>query len=136
MRGAVGSIGRWGGMVPAVLALLLLFKLLIPAGYMIGPDRDGAPGFVLCATQAQPAAEPEGHGGHDRSPAEQAPVDSGERPCAFAALGAPPLPPAPPALPSPAPPAAATADLPEAPVLHRVAAAASPPPATGPPPTV
>lgn len=136
MRGMFGSIGRLGSMVPAALALLLLFRLLIPAGYMIAPDREGRPGLELCAPGVKPAAQPQGHGGHDGHPAEQAPSGSGERPCVFAALGAPPLPPAPPALPPQAPDAAVPPDLPAAPALPRMAAAAPPPPARGPPPSV
>lgn len=133
MRGMVGSIGRWGGILPSVLALLLLFKLLVPAGYMIAAGGDGAPGLVLCSPEAQPRAQTADHGGHDRAPADQAPSSSGDRPCAFAALGAPPLPPPPPALPPQAPTAAVPPDLPEAPALRRLGAAAPPPPATGPP---
>jgi hypothetical protein len=129
----VGSIGRSGAIVSAALALLLLFRLLVPTGYMIARDAGGAPRLVLCVPKGQPAAEAEGHGDHDRAPAEQAPAGSGERPCAFAALGAPPLPPAPPALPDQALPVAAPPGLIAAAVFRRAAPAVSPPPATGPP---
>lgn len=132
MRGMVGSIGRSGGIVPAMLVLLLLFKLLIPAGYMIAVDREGAAGLVLCAPQTQPAVGTERHGGHDRTPADEAPAGSGERPCAFAALAAPFLPP-PPALPSQPPAGVAVPDLLGPPALPPVATAAPPPPSTGPP---
>lgn len=133
MRGVVGNIGHRGGLLPSVLALFLLFRLLIPSGYMIAPDLDGKPGLLLCAAPAQPAAEPALHSGHGVNPADPAPSGSGERPCAYAALAAPPLPPEPPAV----PPRTFTAVLP--PVLPygsdqpRVAPASPPPPARGPP---
>lgn len=129
----VGSIGRSGGIMPAALALLLMFRLIIPTGYMIAPDAGGAPGLVLCVPKGQPAAEAKGHGGHERAPAEQAPAEPGERPCAFAALSAPPVPPAPPVVPTRALPVAAPLELVAAAVLRRTAPAVSPPPATGPP---
>jgi hypothetical protein len=126
----VGNIGRRGGFVPSALALLLLFRLLIPSGYMIAPDHHGRPGLTLCAASA---AEPAGHAGHDGHPAKPGPSKSGERPCPFAALAAPPLPPQPPALavrlPSPVP----APDLPQVSDRPRIAPAAPPPPATGPP---
>lgn len=133
MRGMVGSIGRNGGILPFVLTLLLLFRLFIPSGYMIAPDHDGRPGLVLCSAPAQPAEAPAHHDGH---PADPAPSKPAEPPCAFAALGAPPLPPEPPALPPTVPAAAAAPDLPAGPALPLIAAAAPPPPATGPPVSV
>lgn len=133
MRGMAGSIGSSSGMAAAALALLLLFRLLIPAGYMISADRDGAPALVLCAPLSQPAAREEAHGGHDGHPAGQAPAGSAERPCVFAALGAPPLLPAPPALLPRAPAAHLAPDPPPAPAFPRPASAAATPPATGPP---
>jgi hypothetical protein len=133
MRGIFGSIGRSGGFVPPALALLLLFRLLIPSGYMIAPDREGRPGLVLCAAPAQAAAQSPSHGGHDNHPADPAPSKPGERPCPFAALAAPPLPPAPPGVLPRIPAAAMAPDLPAPAELPRVARAAPPPPATGPP---
>lgn len=133
MRGMVAKIGGKGGSVPSLLALLLLFRLFIPSGYMIAPDHEGRPGLALCAAQVQTAAEPEHHGGH---PADPAPSRSGELPCAFAAPAAPPLPPTPPALPPRVPAAAAAPDLPAGPALARPVLASPPPPATGPPPSV
>jgi len=136
MRGMVGNIGSRGGFAAPVLALLLLFRLLIPSGYMIAPDHDGRPGLVLCAAPAQAAAEPTRHGGHDGHPADPAPSQPGEPPCPYAALAAPPLPPAPPLLQPQALAAVAPPDLPAGPDLPRPAPAAPPPPATGPPSAV
>ena len=133
MRGMVCSIGRKGGFVPSALALLLLFRLLIPSGYMIAPDHHGRPGLALCSAPARAAAKPAGHRGHDGHPAESAPSKPGERPCPFAALAAPPLPPHPPALESRLPAPDPVPDLPEARAGPRPAPAAPPPPATGPP---
>lgn len=134
MWGGIRELGRSGGLVPALLAFVLLFRLLIPAGYMIAPDETGRPGLVLCAGVAGAAAEPERHGdGHDGHPAAPEPSKPGELPCPQAALAAPPLPPAPSAL---LPPMAAGTEPPGlAPTdgLHRLALAAPPPPATGPP---
>lgn len=136
MRGMVVSIGNRSGLLAPVLALLLLFRLLVPSGYMIAPDRDGRPGLALCSMPAQPSSPQSiggGHEGHGEDPAAPAP---GERPCPYAALTAPPLPPAPPAVPAHPAAAALPPDLPPAPGLPRVAAAAPPPPATGPPAAV
>lgn len=136
MRGLVDSIGRKGGFLPPVLALLLLFRLLIPSGYMIAPDHEGRPGLALCAAPARAAAEPAAHGDHDGHPSDPAPSKPGERPCPFAAVAAPPLPPAPAALPAGVPAVAALPDLPASSDPPRVARAAPPPPATGPPSSV
>lgn len=125
-----------GRLLPPILALLLLFRLLIPAGYMIAPDHEGKPGLTLCAASAQAASEPTLHGGHAGHDADPAPSNPGERPCPFAALAAPPLPPAPPSLPSQALAAAVPPELPANPAPPRVAPAASLPPARGPPMTV
>lgn len=133
MRGMAGSIGGGGGLIPPILALLLLFRLLVPSGYMIAPDHEGRPGLALCAAPAQAASEAALHGGHDGQPADPAPAKSAEPPCAFAALGAPPLPPAPPAVAPRVSAAAAPPALPEGPALPRPAPAAPLPPATGPP---
>ena len=132
MRSTVAGIGHVRGLAPPALALLLLFRLLIPSGYMIAPDREGRPGLSLCAGPAQVTAEPERHGGHDGH-AAPAPSKPGERPCPFAALAAPPLPPAPPAVPPKAPAAVIPPELRTLADLPRVAPAAPPPPATGPP---
>jgi hypothetical protein len=133
MRGIAGKFKHGGGSVPAVLALLLLFRLLIPSGYMIAPDHEGKPGLVLCAAPAGAAAEPERDGGHEGHPADPAPSGPAETPCAFAALAAPPIPPEPPALAPQAAAAAAPSDLPASADLPRVARASPPPPARGPP---
>lgn len=133
MRGMVRSIGREGGLLPSILTLVLLFRLLIPSGYMIVPDHEGRPGLTLCAAPAQASVEPAFHTGHDGHGADPAPSNPGERPCPFAALTAPPLPPAPAAIPARAPAAVLSPDLPPGPVLGLIAPAASPPPSTGPP---
>jgi hypothetical protein len=133
MRGKLGRIGQKGGFVAPLLALLLLFRLLIPTGYMIVADHEGKPGLALCGVQAPAAAAPERHGGHDGHDPDRAPPNPGDRPCPYAALAAPPLPPSPPAV----RPRAPVADLP--PFLAprsdspRVAPASPPPPARGPP---
>lgn len=129
MRGMVVSIGHKGGLLSPVLALLLLFRLLIPAGYMIAPDVQGRPGLALCAAPAQPPAA----GGHEDHGGDPAAPGPGERPCPYAALAAPPIPPAPPAVPPKAPIAVLPPDLPADPGLPGVAPAAPPPPARGPP---
>ena len=132
MKGAVGQIRRATGLAPPVLALLLIFRLLIPGGYMIAPDEAGRPGLTICAATASAAPGPAQHSGHDKDPAAPAPK-AGELPCPFASLAAPPLTPAPPAVRAPAPVLAAmVSPLPNAP-MRRPAPAASPPPATGPP---
>lgn len=133
MRGVVGNIGHRGGLLPSVLALFLLFRLLIPSGYMIAPDHDGKPGLQLCAAPAQSTAEPVPHSGHDGHPVDPAPSGPGERPCAYAALAAPPLPPEPPAVPPRTLAAVLSPDLPDGSDLPRVAPASLPPPARGPP---
>jgi hypothetical protein len=130
MRGMASSISRRGGFVPLMLALLLLSRLLIPSGYMIAPDHHGRAGLVLCAAPAAPAAGDPARHGHDGHPAPSKP---GERPCPFAALTAPPLSPAPPALPPRAAAVALPLDLPPTADLPRIAPAAPPPPARGPP---
>jgi hypothetical protein len=129
----VGRIGQGRGFAPLMLALLLLFRLLVPTGYMIAPDHQGKPGLVLCAAPAQPVAKPAGHRGHDGQPSDRSPSKPGERPCPFAALAAPPLPTAPPAVLPPAPAAVAAPDLPARAEPLQVARAAPPPPSTGPP---
>jgi hypothetical protein len=130
----VGKFRQSGGFVPAVLTLLLLFRLLIPSGYMIAPDLDGTPGLALCAAPAQAAAEAALHGGHDGHPAgDSMPSRPGEIPCPFAAIAAPPLPPQPPALSPQVRAAVVQPGLPTDPDLPRVAPASSSPPARGPP---
>ena len=136
MRGIFGSIGRKGGFLPSALALILLFRLLIPSGYMIAPDHEGRPGLALCAASLQAAAETVRHGGHDNHPVDSVPSRPGERPCPFAAVSTPPLPPAPPALSPRVAAAAVPPDLPPGTDLPHIARAAPPPPATGPPLTV
>ena len=129
----VGKFRRSGGVAAPVLALVLLFRLLVPAGYMIGPDSGGRPGLVLCAGMTGAVAEPAPHHGHDGGPEVPAPAKPGEIPCVYSSLGAPPLPPAPPSLPPPSP----AAEPPAAGIpldgVRRSALAAPPPPSTGPP---
>jgi hypothetical protein len=133
MRGMVGKFGHRGGLLPAVLALFLLFKLLIPSGYMIAPDHEGRPGLALCAAPAAAAAEAAQHGDHDGNSADPAPSGPSETPCAYAALAAPPLPPEPPVLWPRTPPAAVPPVLPSGVELPLLAPASPPPPARGPP---
>ena len=135
MRGVLRPIQDMGRVAAAGLALVLLFRLLIPAGYMITPAGAGQPALVLCAAASPAAVDPaprHGHEGHsDSAPAK--PVDP---PCPFAALAAPALPPSPPAAPA-SPTFADSADAAEAAAGRRgPGLAAPPPPATGPPPTV
>ncbi|HEX8482838.1 MAG TPA: hypothetical protein VF650_13130 [Allosphingosinicella sp.] len=132
MRGVAGGSRRTGGVVSPLLALLLLFRLLIPAGYMIAPDDSGRPGLVLCAASSGATAPDAGHSSPDGHPASE-PSKPGEIPCPFAALAAPPLPPAPPALPPPAPVGAAPPLLTPGTNAGMLSLAAPPPPATGPP---
>jgi hypothetical protein len=133
----VASIGRWRGFAQPALALLLLFRILIPSGYMIAPDHDGRPGLTLCAAQAHPAAvETAVHTGHDGHPDQPGPSRPGDRPCPFAALAAPPLPPSPPAVPPRVSAASLPPELPAAAYFPRIAPASPPPPATGPPSSV
>lgn len=131
MRGVVGNIRHRGGLLPSLLAFVLLFRLLIPAGYMIAPDGEGRPGLILCAAPAKPIAKPALHSGHDRHPAD--PASPSEPPCAYAALAAPPLPPEPPLVAPRILTASVPPDLPAGSELQRVAPASPPPPARGPP---
>jgi hypothetical protein len=132
MRGLAGGLRRTGGLVPPLLAFVLLFRLLIPAGYMIAPDDSGRPGLVLCAVSTAAAAAGSGHSSTEGHPQSE-PSKPGELPCPFAALAAPPLPPAPPALPPPASAGAARPLLPPGALARLPSLAAPPPPATGPP---
>ncbi|HEX8308580.1 MAG TPA: hypothetical protein VF645_09210 [Allosphingosinicella sp.] len=129
----VGTSRQSGGFASIALALLLLFRLLIPSGYMIAADSGGKPGLALCAAPARAAAQAALHGSHDGHPDDPAPSRAGEIPCAFASLAAPPLPPAPPAVEARIPAVALPPALPAASDLRPVAPAASPPPARGPP---
>ncbi|HEX8571588.1 MAG TPA: hypothetical protein VF759_02425 [Allosphingosinicella sp.] len=132
MRGMAGRIGRLGSAAP-LLVLVLLVRLLVPSGYMIGPDPSGRPGLVLCGAVAAKPAERPAHHGHERH-SDPSPGEAAELPCPYAALSAPPLPPAPPRLaepeqgPRPAPAAGLARGL------ARPSPAAPPPPSTGPPP--
>jgi hypothetical protein len=136
MRGRAGKFKYSSGLAPALLALVLLFRLLVPSGYMIAADRDGTPQLMLCAAPVQAPAKPAvdgDHEGHSADPAGPAPSNPGEQPCPFAALAAPHLPPEPPAVPERIFAAALRADLPPGPDFPRVAPASPPPPARGPP---
>jgi hypothetical protein len=133
MMGMAGIVRR-SGMAPAaaLFRLLLLFRLLIPAGYMIAPDDSGRPALALCSGVGAAVERGQGHG-HDGHPAAPAPSKPSALPCPFAALAPPPLPPAPPVLPPPAPAVAAPQAALPLDILSRPALAAPPPPATGPP---
>jgi hypothetical protein len=133
MRGMVGRFRQSGGFASAALVLLLMFRLLIPSGYMIAPDSEGKPGLALCAAPARAAVQASLHRGHDGHPADSVPDKTAELPCPFAALSAPPLPPAPPILVPMALAAPPAPDRPAAPGPRAVTPAAPPPPATGPP---
>jgi len=72
-------------MTLAVLALAL--KVLIPAGFMTAPDRNGLPfAVVVCTGQGAMVVEPGDLMGHDK----KAPADkpSHDQPCPFAGHGA------------------------------------------------
>jgi hypothetical protein len=129
----VGKFRRSGSVAAPLLALVLLFRLLVPVGYMIGPDSGGRPGLVLCAATAGTKAERTPHHGHDHNPEAPAPAEPGKIPCAYAALGAPPLPPAPPIFVPPALPEAPDLVAARVDVVARPALASPPPPSTGPP---
>jgi hypothetical protein len=118
--------GRKAG---ALLALLLVFRLLVPAGWMIAPIQAGGLGFVLC--DGVVAAAPAMHG-HARDHDGPAPAKPSDGHCPYAALASPALPPAPPIV---AAPVSSTRFAQQAP-LHegrRLGLASPPPPATGPP---
>jgi hypothetical protein len=106
-----------------MLAFVLLFRILVPAGYMIAPS-DGWPVLTLC--EAATPGVPDEHGGHH-------PASEPKPSCAYAALASPALPPAPPSVgipplaPEPAPAGLETRDS------FRAGPASLPPPATGPP---
>lgn len=133
MWGVMSRNRQSGGIVPAALALLLLFRLLIPSGYMIAPNAEGRPGLALCAAPAQAAVEAAMKGGHDSHPADPARSEAGQLPCAFASPAAPPLPPDLPAVTPQVPVAAVPPAIAGAAVAVRVVFAAPPPPSTGPP---
>lgn len=125
-RGAVAS----GRVFAALLALVLLSRLLIPSGYMIGPTDGGGPGLVLCGQAAAAMAAEDSHEGHGMG--HEAPSKPVEPPCPYAALAAPVLPPSPPVAPPPEILNPAREPKPNATAV-RPAPAAPPPPATGPP---
>ncbi|MEA3064426.1 MAG: hypothetical protein QOJ27_865, partial [Sphingomonadales bacterium] len=87
MTGKTGSGRRWGGTSGALLALLLLFRLLVPAGYMIAPDETGRPVLALCGgAGAEPAVGPtRGHRHHGHPGAPVPPKPDGHS-CPIAAL--------------------------------------------------
>ena len=106
----------------AMLAFVLLFRTLIPAGYMIAPT-DGGLALTLCEAAAPPAAHHDGH----ESPARP------KQPCAYAALAAPALPPAPPLIAGPPPPPESAPAAWIVPESIPPGPASLPPPSTGPP---
>lgn len=80
----------WGAMALAVTALFL--RVLIPAGFMIGPaTAGGPPGIVICTGQGAMTLAPDGslHSEHENAPA--APNSASHDACAFAGAGAPVL---------------------------------------------
>ena len=107
----------------AMLALALLSRTLIPAGYMIAPS-DGWPVLTLCEAPAAPASMH--HDGHD-PPAKPKPT------CAYAALASPALPPAPPPFAAPPSPPETVPPGWMAPASVSPGPASPPPPSTGPP---
>ncbi|MFL6843454.1 MAG: DUF2946 family protein [Allosphingosinicella sp.] len=118
--------GRKAG---ALLALLLVFRLLVPAGWMIAPSQAGGPGFVLC--DGAVAAAPAMHG-HARDHDGPAPAKTSDGHCPYAALASPALPPAPPSITVPV----LSPDLAQQRISRdgrRLGLASPPPPATGPP---
>src|SRR4051812_13921934 len=133
MRGIVRSMRRSGNPAWAALALVLLFRLLVPAGYMVGPDSAGRPGLVLCGGAVGATVAGAHRHGHEGRPIAPAPSTPGEHLCPFAALAAPPLPPSPTAIVPPPPAAASPPAASLAEDMLRPALAAPPPPATGPP---
>lgn len=71
----------------AFAALAIALKVLIPAGFMAAPDRNGSPfAVVLCTGQGAKVVEPGGlmSAEHD-APDQKAPHDP---PCPFAGHGA------------------------------------------------
>ena len=107
----------------ALLSLVLLFRTLIPAGYMIAPSSGGI-ALTLCEAAA-PAASAH-HDGHE-APAQPT------QPCAYAALAAPALPPEPPPFGTPLPPSDSASVGWIAPASIPLGPASLPPPSTGPP---
>ena len=106
----------------AALTLVLLFRTLIPAGYMIAPTG-GWPVLTLCESSPPAAAH---HEGHDQ-PAKP------KQPCAYAALASPALPPAPPLFAAPSYPSRPAAPQRAAGARTAPEPASLPPPSTGPP---
>lgn len=126
MRNGLNGAGR--ARVVALLAVALIVRALVPAGWMPVATGHGLT-FELCASQGPiPAAMAMHHGRKDHG-GQAAP----DHPCAFAGLGlaadtAPPLL----ALAAPAPPPAHPPAAGRAVAVGR-GLAAPPPPATGPP---
>jgi hypothetical protein len=107
----------------ALLALVLVLRTAIPAGYMIAPSSGGL-AFTLCEASV-PAPSPH-HQGHE-TPAKPKP------PCAYAALAAPALPPGPPLVLAPPPPPEASPAGGAGTAAIAPEPASPPPPSTGPP---
>jgi hypothetical protein len=121
-------------MAIALIALALFLRVLVPVGWM--PTEQGF-GIRLCTPVAaaadQPAAGMHGQSHHSEHAPTQAPEKAGQ-PCSFTMLAASLDVAAPPALDNPVPVRIALPQMP-APSRprHRLAPAAVPPPATGPP---
>jgi hypothetical protein len=127
---------RFGAARPLLSGLFflaLLLRALVPAGFMIGTAASGAPALVICpGVEVAPAVHAMtmkgGMPAHRHDPATHR-----DAPCPFAAMAAPTLPPTPPAVVVPPAPPAEPIAGPRRLTAVRVALAAPPPPATGPP---
>lgn len=127
MRGFRVKAAGSGGAACALLAFVLLFRLLVPGGYMIAPGDGEGPALIPCGAAAEPGPSHDRHG-----PGHAAPSKPAEPPCPYAALTAPVPPPSPSLAPVPA--MAEAAPVATAPAAGaRPALAAPTPPATGPP---
>ena len=146
----VGRSSHGSARFATLIALALLIKALVPAGWM--PQLEGGTltlrlcGGATPAPASPPAAQDhhgtmshdagassghhDAHGGQDRHEKEQPTLDE---PCAFAAAGLSWTAPVPGAAPAPLPFAAAIADPHQREVVIGRGLAAPPPPQTGPP---
>lgn len=129
MKESPRGVGRSRDAFAALLALVLLFRLLVPGGYMIGSDDAGRIGLILCGSAGAAAAESDEHhkAGHEM------PAEPVQPPCPYAALAAPVLPPLPPLAVPPPPIGDSRTESGWEGDPVRPAPAAPPPPATGPP---
>jgi hypothetical protein len=134
LRG-VGDIGRWRWTGLVLVALAMLVRVLIPAGFMAAPDDLGRAGIVICTGDGAMTVSVDADGTVHKAPVDDQHQDKpkSDHPCAFAGA-ATPL----------AAPVLALSEA--APTIHQVAVprlqshqrpglglAAPPPPTTGPP---